>query len=357
MSRLAEGVLARFYEAAAAEHAAAGARAGLVDTDVRFADRTVRLTFAGRELADALRPALAPRIVPPSPLVDVSIRLWQEADLDGRAQPRPWRDVDLGPRGLVLGDPSDGVVVVHEEGSGAVTVVDRQAQNLLYRVPSAKQLPWWERAAPLRPAFFWALTGPGRHLVHAGAVGDPERGGTLLAGSGGSGKTTLALAALISGLRYVADDYLLLVADPSPVAWNVYSTAKLDEGHLVRFPELRSGVRLSESPEPQEKSVLDVAPQALVESLPLRSVIIPRITGGRTSVKPASAAEALLALAPSTVFQMPFDDGAAMGSLARLVRGLPCFSLRVGDDRQELALELDRVLDVAADRTSAGVPR
>jgi hypothetical protein len=140
----------------------------------------------------------------------------------------------------------------------------------------------------------------------------------------------------------------------------VYSTAKLDEGHLVRFAELRSGVRLSESPEPQEKAVLDVglhAPQALVESLPLRSVFIPRITGGRTSVKPASAAEALLALAPSTVFQMPFDGGAAMGSLARLVRSLPCFSLRVGDDPRELAFELDRVLDVAADRTSAGVMR
>ena len=134
-------------------------------------------------------------------------------------------------------------MAVHEAYSGAVTLVDCGEGALLHRVPDCRAVPWWERAAPLRAeALFWALAGQGRHLVHAGAVGD-ERGGVLVAGASGSGKTTVTLAALLHGLSYVADDYVLLHDRGELTACSIYGTAKLDGGHVTRFPTLGSAAR------------------------------------------------------------------------------------------------------------------
>ncbi|HEX4034415.1 MAG TPA: hypothetical protein VHX66_08235 [Solirubrobacteraceae bacterium] len=324
---------------------------GVVERYLDMGRDRVRLRFAGASLAEALLPAFGPRATaddggPPA----ASIDLWEEALVPGGHAPVPWSDHDLGPRGLLRGPAGCGMHAVHE-GSGTVTLVDKAARTIRYRVPSTEALPWWERAAPMRPALFWALAGNGRHLVHAGAVGD-ERGGILLVGAGGSGKTTMALAALMAGLRYVGDDYLLITTNSGPQALNVFATAKLDEGHVERFPELAAQARRigpTES-EPDEKLVLDVpsaCPGALTAALTLRAVAVPRITGGTTAVRATSAGNALLALAPSTVMQMPYDGGATLAPLGRLLRPLPSFAVDVGDDRDGLAAALDEVLERA----------
>lgn len=260
----------------------------------------------------------------------------------------PWGQGDVGPRGLVAGPESASVLAIHEAGSSALTMFDRRSRSLLHRVPGASMLPWWERAAPLRPALFWALSGRGRHLVHAGVVGDEQRGGVLLAGAGGSGKTTVALAALAAGMAYVGDDYVLLHTEGRPVAWNIFGTAKLDAGHVGRFPELSRDLAISPEPVFEEKHVLDVhrlMGDSLVSSLPIRAVLVPRIRGGKARLRPASPGEALLALAPSTAFQMPYDGGEVVGALATVARSVPAFALDVGDEPGELAEALDRVLD------------
>lgn len=239
------------------------------------------------------------------------------------------------------------MLAIHEAGSLAVTMFRRDDGALLHRVPDVSMLPWWERAAPLRPALFWALSGQGRHLVHAGVVGDAQRGGVLLAGAGGSGKTTVALASLAAGMAYVGDDYVLLHTEGQPVAWNMFATAKLDAGHVRRFPELADGLSISSEPVAEEKAVLDVdrlMPGALAEALAIKAVLVPRIRGGHAGLRPASAGEALLALAPSTAFQMPFDGGEVMRALAAVARTVPAFALDVGDHPGELAAAVDRVL-------------
>jgi hypothetical protein len=351
MSSLTEAALQEFFHEAANEHAAAVTSAGEVDRVLSFGDRRVRLRFAGSALARAVTAALRPRSVEDDGPVHATIGLWEESRVADGALPVPWSDADLGPRGLVKSDGEGRVVAVHEAGSMAVTLVDRGARTLLYRVPDVSALPWWERAAPLRPALFWALSEPGRHLVHAGAVGDAQRGGVLLAGAGGSGKTTVALAALAAGMAYVADDYVLLHAGGEPVAWNMFATAKLDDGHLKRFPLLAAGVSGEADLAREEKAVLDVAglmPRSLVASLPIRAVIVPRIRGGCARLHRTTAAQALLALAPSTAFQMPFDEGQVFGSLATLARSVPAFALDVGDDPGELAHAIDTVLDIVS---------
>jgi hypothetical protein len=181
--------------------------------------------------------------------------------------------------------------------------------------------------------------------VHAGSAGDADRGGVLIAGASGSGKTTVALAALAAGMRYVSDDYVLLHGGPEPVAWNLYGTAKLDAGHLLRFPQFASAGVPNDPDEKAVLSVLEEAPGALVEQLPIRAIVVPRVRGGRAAVRASSAADALLALAPSTALQMPFDNGRALAVLADVARAVPCFALDVGDDPGDLAVALNRVLD------------
>ena len=345
--RLAEAALGSFYAAAAREYDRAAERTGVVEVGLPFADRRVRLRFAGAGLADALLGALAPRSDDGRGEVDATIAVWDEHACPAGSLLFPWRPADIGPGGLVRGSDVDRVVAIHETASGALTLVDCAARAVLHRVPHCAAVPWWERAAPLRPALFWALRGEGRHLVHAGAVGD-DRGGVLLAGASGSGKTTVALAALVHGLGYVADDYVLLHAASEPEAISLYSIAKLDDGHLGRFATLAAAASFPPACAGEEKAVIDVAalmPGSLRESLPVRAVIVPRIRGGHARLRRVSPAEALLALAPSTVFQLPFDDGAALASLAAVVRQVPCFALDVGDDMAELASAVEQTLE------------
>jgi hypothetical protein len=342
MPRLLEGRLESFYADGVEEFRMAGARAGLVEHTLRFGDRRVGLRFAGAALADALIGPFARRLDVPGGALDARIDLWAAGEYRV-----PWAITDIGPAGLVRGSDRGGVVVVHETGSGAVTLVDVGARAIQYRVRSAQDVPWWERAAPLRTALFWALSGEDEHLVHSGAVGD-ERGGLLLAGASGSGKTTVALASLVHGLGYLSDDYVLLRSTPTEIlAHAVYDTAKLDQGHLRRFPSLAAQVRHPPPREASEKAVLDVAelmPETIRDSLLVRGVVVPRIRGGVTGVRPLGGAEALLALGPSTVLQTPFDDVGVLRSLADLARRLPCFALDVGQEVAAAARAVDRIL-------------
>jgi hypothetical protein len=179
----------------------------------------------------------------------------------------------------------------------------------------------------------------GWQLVHGAAVGGAD-GGALIAGRSGAGKSTTALACLAAGLGFAGDDYVLATADPEPRVHGVYASAKLQQEQLPRFPWLAAHVANRER-EPGEKPVLLLAGDArlrLVPAMPLRAVVVPRVTGAaRPAVRPIAPAEALAALAPSTLFQLPFDRPAALGRLRRLVESCPCWRLEAGPDLAAVA--------------------
>jgi hypothetical protein len=337
MPNVAESALASFFAAAATEFEVVAERAGLTERFLRFGSQTVRLRFAGPELESVLLPAFGARETREHP-PDATIDLWADP-----AGSYPWAFEDIGPGGLVKTNHDQRVLAVHETASGSLTLVDRERKALLHRVPDAETVPWWQRAAPLRAGLYWALGGERRYLVHAGAVGD-ERGCALIPGASGSGKTTVALAALTHNLIYLGDDYVLLDAAGEPVAASIYGVAKLDQGHLQRFPALAAQVRKPPKAESEQKSVLDVRQASMRASLPVKAVIVPRITGGHSRLRPISSGAAMLALAPSTVLQHPFGDGEVVAALADVVRRTPCFALDVGDDVTQLAQTVKEAL-------------
>jgi hypothetical protein len=76
----------------------------------------------------------------------------------------------------------------------------------------------------------------------------------------------------------------------------------------------------------------------------VRAVVVPVIGAGRVRLTRISAGDALLALAPSTAFQIPFDRGVVLATLAELVRRVPSYRLLLGSSPGATAAALVEVL-------------
>jgi hypothetical protein len=204
----------------------------------------------------------------------------------------------------------------------------------------------------------WGLTARGRRLAHAGAVGT-DRGGLLVAGPSGSGKTTVAMSCLDAGFDFAGDDHVLLTfGGDGPIAHALYGTAKLHRDAGRRVPGLAPAVvnhadlgnaAATRPLDSDEKLVADVhrwRPDRL-RDVPVRAVVIPRIVARPGSrLRPAGAGQALRALAPSTIMQLPrVGDGAGLADLAEAVRGAPAHFLELGTETAAVPVMLAALLE------------
>jgi hypothetical protein len=305
---------------------------GAVERSYSIGGYLVRLSFAGAALL-SLTKALEHLAVDDNSTPDLTICLWDSESTGQRMIARPWQEDDFLARGVIQGYNTERIYTAFQHGSGAVSVLDQESNLAVFWAPDAR-LPYWEHGSPLRTILHWWLLNQGLQLVHAAAVGNSS-GGVLIGGKGGSGKSTTALSCIESNLSYVGDDYTLLGMDRGPVVHSLYNSAKLNSDHAQRFPALLLRVanpdRLAD-----EKALLFVNehyPSKVATRLPVRAILVPRITGlPETGLKRVSVAMTLAALAPSTIFQLPRAGGEAFKFLAAFARKLPCFSLELGTD-------------------------
>jgi len=307
-------------------------RVGAVASSFQLAGRVIRLVGAGPALIDSIAPAFGhlPKISNDDP-ADLTVLLWDSAST---GEPLP----DLG---AFRPEPGSAVTpVLHGGGrsfvfhafENAMSYLDHGEGVAVHVVEDAALLPPWERACPLRALLTWWLAPQQMLLAHGAAVGSPA-GAVVLAGPGGSGKSTTALACLAAGMGYLGDDYVLL--DPkSRSVWSVYGSAKLAEDHLARFPHLMR----PEDPSPADPGDAkrigwpgEVMPDAMVTSAPVSAIVVPVVTGGpECTLTRVPSSRALMAVAPLTMFQTPGDLRAAFGLTTRFVAGLPTFRLELG---------------------------
>src|SRR6185503_9450433 len=276
----------------------------------------IRLSFSGAALL-SLTKALEHLATDDDSTPDLTICLWDSESTGQRMISRPWQEDDFLARGVIQGYNTDRIYTAFQHGSGAVSVLDTERNLAVFWAPDPR-LPYWEYGSPLRSILHWWLLSRGLQLVHAAAVGT-SNGGVLIGGKGGSGKSTTALCCLESNLKYVGDDYTLLGVDRGPVVHSLYNSAKLNNDHVQRFPALVPKVA---NPErlADEKALLFVNehhPQKVASRLPVRAILLPRVTGlAETRLKRVSVAMALAALAPSTIFQLPRAGNEALKFLA-----------------------------------------
>lgn len=316
------------------------------DTWIRLGGWTLRLRFATRRM-EHLVESFAHLVIDELPEADLTVRIWDSPS--GAPPPLPEAPDKSAPRGTRMVWAKGGLRGCYQPGQDTLSVFDAPGGQAWFWCADARELPYWEHAAPLRLILSWWLVGRGANLVHGAAVGRTD-GGALIVGRGGSGKSTTSLLSLLGGLLYASDDYVVVERDHQDLGPHIHSafgSGKLDNEQCLRFGQLASAVvnpdRLGD-----EKAVFLVnrfAPERMVTSMPLRAILVPRITGLRdTDVAPGTRMAALAALAPSTIFQLPGEPGAELAAMAELVRSAPVFELRLGTDLAQIPERIGELL-------------
>ena len=288
------------------------------------------LEFAGAALEPYMAPAFG-HLTATDAMPDFRIFLW-DSKSTGVAMPAPpWRWGAFVRNEVYIGDR---IKIVYNGDSGSLIMYHADARQAVFWIREAVNVPYYETGAPLLPVMHWCLESNGCQLVHAGAVGTPD-GGVLLVGRGGSGKSTTALACLVDGFDFVADDYCVLAATHPAHIHSLYCSAKLAADSRDRLPGLAAAI-YNTGTVPTEKTLYlmnRIFPEGISTGFPLHSILLPRVAGtDATTLRAVRPASALRALAPSTIFQLAGAGGTAFQTLASIIRGVPCFEIAVGSD-------------------------
>lgn len=320
----------------------------------------VRLRFAGGRWADILTRALDHLKAP-----EVSWPKHRELTvfvIDGSISPRNpllrcylkplvdfWPQY-TGPRGELLNLHGGSVAAFYQPGPDLLSIVDLEANLGFYWKRDLTPPPYYEAGSPMRSLLHAWMHRQGVQFVHGGAVGT-ELGGVLLAGKGGSGKSTSALACLNSSLKYLSDDYCMVTNSDGNQArlYSLYNTAKLiGSSDLERFRHLESHV-WNPQRGPSDKVTIflnEPFPRSLISQFPLRAILVPRITGQPdTKIEPCGEGAALMALGPSSLAQLPTSGPRDLNFIGRLVRRSPCFAMNLGTDLAQIPRAIGQLLD------------
>lgn len=204
---------------------------------------------------------------------------------------------------------------------------------------SPEAFPPWEPGAPLRAFLHWEYAARGMRLAHAGTLGLDGKG-VLLAGSGGAGKSGTVVAGLLNGLDSVGDDYVLIDAANGVRAHPLFATLKQDPKGFQRLGlkhKLTTYGPLNWQGKHQFR-IDDIAARPVPASLDIIALLVPHIGGGEaSSIMPVSRKDAMIALAPSGIAQMPGERESGFRFFSDLTRLLPCYRLSLGTRPEEIA--------------------
>jgi hypothetical protein len=184
-------------------------------------------------------------------------------------------------------------------------------------------------------------------LAHAGTLGK-NGDGVILVGRGGSGKSGTVVGGVSHGLESVGDDYVLIDRGRDVVhAYPLYPTFKQDRRGLARLG-LEVAMSASRTVNWQEKFEFDceeISGRPLASQLRIGAILIPTIAAAsHSTIRPIPKNRAMLALAPTGLFQMPGERDSGVRFYSDLVRRVPCFGLTLGSDPADVSNTLEEFI-------------
>ena len=170
-------------------------------------------------------------------------------------------------------------------------------------------------------------------IVHAAGVGLPH-GGVIITGKSGAGKSSSSVSCLNSELGFAGDENMVLFSEPPYTVHSIYTSVNLDQKSRSLLPFLDE-INPSEIPGDIEKKMYFLQENfkhKIINSFPLKGIIVSQISGeGASTLKPASKILALTELAPTSIFQIPGNKGAALKRMNGVIQNIPCFQLTIGE--------------------------
>lgn len=318
----------------------------------RFGNLALDLHTSNRSIADTLTPVIehardANRNVAGSRIIAVDAGA---SDFPFPPEHWPFETDTMDGRLRLCWRPEESVAMVSDESRGIWHLFDFRTMSGLYWVNSSKGLPFWEHGSPLRHFIQWTAIAcaPATSMVH-GAVLSFNGHGVLLAGPGGSGKSTLTAAAIRSGWQTVGDDFILIDCGlPKITGYSIYDIMKLTGMAETLFAD---AVKLAINPHRKdtEKALVPIsraAETAFVGELQISDIAVVGLSDETASrLVPASKFDVVAALAPSTMKVLRTGLQQTHTFCSQLARQLPAVKLVSGQDPMETLSRLQCFLE------------
>lgn len=248
----------------------------------------------------------------------------------------------------------DSETIFYQDNIWSVAYQPARNQLSLYKRDESQAVFWTASiddlypldGRPFRTIFQWFLGGLGHQIVHAAGVGF-ERGGVIITGKGGAGKSSSAVACLNSDLGYAGDENVVVSIQEPLMVHSLYNSTNLDEKGISLMPFIQdSNVPIQE--DRIEKSLFylhEHFKHKLIKSYPLKAIVVSNVLGnGVSTLKPVSGARALTALAPTSIFQIPENHKAAFFRMSKIVKQVPCYQLNIGSALDDVPVLLSDLL-------------
>jgi hypothetical protein len=316
-----------------------------------LAGRPVRIRIVGRSLAEFMHLPFAHLSAEDLHRTEprLTIEIWDQAETNVFRQLGLTRDdLDLHPN---LRHSSDRRYASYQL-QHSLACLDRSSGFMAGYASNAEELSLYERGRPLHVLLSLWHKNLGLPLVHAGLVSRNGRG-VLLAGPGGSGKSTSAITSACAGFDYLSEDLVGLQSSPGDgfVGHSLYSSTFIEPDHLKRFALFEQHAIRGRYPFEKKHLVLlsQVPSLRFARACRIQAVVLPRVMHLPAShLRPASKRDALLTLAPSSLLVGEKSHGLeGFEKLSQLVEQVPCHRLELGDRLDEIPHVLEGLLSEA----------
>jgi len=334
---------------------------GLVDQmyQIRIANRVVRLMIPNQNIADIILPAFEHILVSLDEVHDARITIWDAQShniefpnlplVDGQ-RTKEWAHGTFDGETIVYKEKE--MALAYKSSRGQLSLADLSSNQAVFCIPSIQHLHPVD-GHPLRTIIQWFLERDGFQIVHAGSVGF-SHGGVILTGRSGAGKSTSTVSCLDSDLLLAGDDYVLLSGSDPIRVYSIYNCVNLD-AKSVSLIDILGDKDIQPYENRIDKALYYLHrsfPNKFILEFPLKAIVVSQVMGkGITQLAPISRAQALTALAPTSLFQGVVNKREAFPRLSRIVKQIPCYQLSIGQSLDSIPSLLIDLIE-SASRTS-----